>query len=93
MFTARGVRGEVWVHTSRALVLGQWSLARDPILGVNRSTVRADVAFADPFWSTQGPWTVALDFGRAWWIWSETICQSRDPLVLTIVGDPHVKEK
>lgn len=92
MFRAQGARGEVWVDTTTALVLGRWSLEAASELG-QASTVRAAITHVDPFWATQRPFVLALDFGPVWWVWTETHCVRLDPLVLTVRGDPLVKEK
>lgn len=92
MFSARGIGGEVFVGTKVAYVLGRWTLEQGTVLGHLSSTVRADVARCDAFWSTQRPFVLALGFGHVRWIWTEVDCLSADPLVLRIVGDPTIKE-
>lgn len=76
-----------------AAELGGWHLNSEPVaLNTIQSTLTANVVKVDEFWSTQGPITLAVDMGLAWWLWTNAVVigsiVAGKSVTVVVVGNP-----
>ena len=84
MLKASGVYGELRYGYHVAARLASWS--------IQDGRVDARVIERDTFWlETGGPFTLALQDGSRFWIWTDVAISRIDPVVAHVTGAPVVK--